>query len=262
MEAGTYNDTGSAVDFSTGPTTIHAAGATFSGQSLSTSGSGALTILGGSFVGGAGVTCTQAAAVHLISVSVAGGSISGSGGCHLSASHSQFTASSSIGGQATLVDVDHSLFDMSSTGVSAGGTVDVQNCVFNAGSITFFNAGHSTISYSTFFNSLVNCTDTINNPPLVSISNDIHFGTGSADVVNKCPTRYSILQPQAAMVGTDHVLNADPMFQNAAQGDFHLLAHSPAVDAADPNVSISDDYEGTTRPQGSGSDMGAFEYKP
>lgn len=259
MEAGTYNDSGSAVDFSTGPVRIHATGATFSGQSLSSSGSGDLTIIGGAFAGGAGVTCNQAA-VHLISVSVAGGSISGSI-CHLSATHSKFTSSSLFGGGANFVDVDHSLFDMSNTGAASGGSVNVQNSVFNGGGIGFFNSG-GVISFSTFFNSVVTCTDTINFPPNISISNDVHFGTGSGDVVRNCPTRYSILQPQAALVGTDHVISADPMFQNAAQGDFHLLLHSPAIDAADPNVSITSDYEGTTRPQGSASDMGAYEYKP
>jgi len=261
MEAGTYVNQGSAIPFSTGPTTIHAAGVTFSGQSLSASGSGDLTIIGGEFTGSAGVTCNQAK-VHLSSVSVTGGNISGTV-CTLTASHSQFNSSSSIGGQGCAVSVDHSLFNMSSAGASSGASLNVQNSVFNGGSVGFFNAGNATISFSTFFNTPVTCTDTIHNPPSVSISNDVHFGTGSGDVVTGCPTRYSILQPQAALVGTDHVINnVDPMFQNAAQGDFHLLVHSPAVDAADPNVSVSDDYDGTMRPQGNAADMGAFEYKP
>jgi len=194
---------------------------------------------------------------------VAGGAISGTTACQLSASHSHFTSSSSIGGTGTAVSVDHSLFDTSSnTGASQGGSLNLQNSVFNGASVGFFQASGSVISSSTFYNSPVHCVDTINIPPLVEISNDIHFGTGSGDVVSNCPTRYSILQPQAALVGTDHIINADPLFQNAAQGDFHLLLHSPAIDAADPNVSISDDYDGTTRPQGSASDMGAYEYKP
>jgi len=260
MEARTYNDSGSAVDFSTGPATIHAEGATFSGQSLSTSsGSGDMTIIGGTFTGSAGVTCNQAA-VHLDSVSVSGGNISGTV-CNLTASHSRFSSLSSIGGKGCDVHVDTSLFDASSAGVSMGGSLAVQNSVFNGGGISFFNSG-GVISFSTFFNSVVTCTDTIQSPPNVVLSNDVHFGTGSGDVVNNCPSRYSILQPQAVLVGTDHIIKADPMFQNAAQGDFHLLLHSPAIDSADPNVSIANDYDGTTRPQGSASDMGAYEYKP
>jgi len=262
MEAGTYVNSGSAVDFSTGPATIHATGATFSDQRLSTSGSGDLTIIGGTFTGSAGVTCNSAKA-QLNYVSVAGGTMTATTGCALTASHSQFTASSSISGQGGFVNVDHSLFSMSTAGASQGGSVTVQNSVFNGSSVGFFNAS-GVISFSTFYNSVVNCTDTINFPPHITIANDVHFGTGSGsgDVLNGCPARYSILQPQVALVGTDHIVNADPMFQNAAQGDFHLLVHSPAVDAADPNASISDDYDGTTRPQGSASDMGAFEYKP
>jgi hypothetical protein len=54
----------------------------------------------------------------------------------------------------------------------------------------------------------------------------------------------------------------DPKFVNAAGGDFHLMAGSPAIDAADPAVTQTLDFDGVARPQGAGRDMGAFEHEP
>lgn len=54
----------------------------------------------------------------------------------------------------------------------------------------------------------------------------------------------------------------NPLFVNAAAGDFHLMTGSPAIDAADPASTEPADHEGTPRPQGAGRDIGAFERKP
>lgn len=44
--------------------------------------------------------------------------------------------------------------------------------------------------------------------------------------------------------------------------DFHLMVGSPAIDAADQAALLKIDYFGIARPQGSGYDMGAAEFKP
>jgi hypothetical protein len=49
------------------------------------------------------------------------------------------------------------------------------------------------------------------------------------------------------------------IFVDAPNFDFHLAAGSPAVDAGTSDNAPTDDYDGTTRPQGSGPDVGAFE---
>ncbi len=55
--------------------------------------------------------------------------------------------------------------------------------------------------------------------------------------------------------------NADPLFINAAGGDFHLGAGSPAIDAGTTGQSASD-FDGVTRPSGGVYDIGAFEFSP
>ena len=47
-------------------------------------------------------------------------------------------------------------------------------------------------------------------------------------------------------------LNADPLFLDAANGDYHLTENSPCIDAGDPNSPFD--------PDGTISDMGAFYY--
>jgi len=48
-------------------------------------------------------------------------------------------------------------------------------------------------------------------------------------------------------------INADPLFINAAQGDYHLLWDSPCIDSGDPNPIYND-------PDGSRADMGCYPY--
>jgi hypothetical protein len=74
-----------------------------------------------------------------------------------------------------------------------------------------------------------------------------------------CNWAFSDIGPDAVS-GTQNI-NADPLFVNPAQGDFHLQSMSPAKDKADPGGARSFDIDGDARPQGSGFDIGADEVK-
>jgi hypothetical protein len=50
-----------------------------------------------------------------------------------------------------------------------------------------------------------------------------------------------------------------PLFVDEGNKHFHLQATSPAVNAG-TNTGIATDYDGTSRPQGTGYDIGAYEY--
>ena len=52
----------------------------------------------------------------------------------------------------------------------------------------------------------------------------------------------------------------NPLFADAGNKDFHLTATSPGVDTGSSTAAPATDYDGNTRPQGTGMDMGAYEY--
>lgn len=81
----------------------------------------------------------------------------------------------------------------------------------------------------------------------------------NAAICSSCAITNCILQPQPTAIPGNRV--ADPKFVNALAGDFHLQAVSPAIDGA-TNTTVDHDYDGLHRPQGSASDIGAFERAP
>ncbi len=54
-------------------------------------------------------------------------------------------------------------------------------------------------------------------------------------------------------------LVVSPLFVNAAAGDYHLQAGSPAIGVADPAYATMPAVDGLARPVGAGPDLGAYE---
>jgi hypothetical protein len=59
-----------------------------------------------------------------------------------------------------------------------------------------------------------------------------------------------------------HDISADPLLVDLLNGDYHLAAGSPCIDAGDPLNYPPTDFEGDTRPNGVAPDIGADEYYP
>jgi len=60
---------------------------------------------------------------------------------------------------------------------------------------------------------------------------------------------------------TNGNIRKDPLWVDPLNKDFHLQAGSPCIDTGTSVGAPTYDIEGTIRPQGSGYDMGAYEYK-
>jgi len=62
----------------------------------------------------------------------------------------------------------------------------------------------------------------------------------------------------SGVYGTDYQ-TGDPKFVDPAAADFHLEANSPAIDTGSSIDAPSSDFDGDSRPQGAGHDIGAYE---
>jgi hypothetical protein len=104
-------------------------------------------------------------------------------------------------------------------------------------------------------------------------NNTIYGNSGRGLVLNRDVTARNNISygNSGVQIGTDsgggsytedHNLTTDPLFVNAGAADFHLQAGSDAIDAGvDVSVyGIGTDIEGSARVQGSGTDIGAYEY--
>jgi hypothetical protein len=102
-----------------------------------------------------------------------------------------------------------------------------------------------------------------------TVTNTIFWGNGTPAVfghVSQFPSSpdsvtSSIIElgvSTAGFVGDGTNLDVDPLFVNAAGGDYRLRAGSPAIDAG--AAASGTDVTGMARPQGSGPDIGAYEF--
>jgi hypothetical protein len=115
----------------------------------------------------------------------------------------------------------------------------------------------SKIVNNTFFQGTVSCSGVG-----AQFINNIFYNYTSITATPSCAFQYNLVTPLKDLGGNGNT-NGDPMFVDSAHGDFHLKLGSAAIDAGDPSlVSIDRDFDATHRPQGTRSDIGAFEYKP
>jgi hypothetical protein len=127
------------------------------------------------------------------------------------------------------------------------------------------------VSFSTIVDSVIECgTGTVScggtTPDGVCIDNSVivnSLGGAPANTLtgNKCRVDFTTVTPQQTPpLGSNNSFGVDPLFEDPANGNYHLQAGSPVIDAADPNAtSNTTDFDDTLRPQGDASDLGAFE---
>ncbi len=107
-------------------------------------------------------------------------------------------------------------------------------------------------------------------PPTADIRNNIIYSDGQSVYIG-AESGASLLQTTlsnniyynfgAAPVQDITAITGNPLFVNAAAGNFHLQSGSPAINTGNTGVGtvVSMDHDGVNRPQGGGYDVGAYE---
>jgi parallel beta-helix repeat protein len=94
-----------------------------------------------------------------------------------------------------------------------------------------------------------------------TVVNCILWGNGTEilqDGLSAVAVSYSAVSGDPVWPGEGNI-NADPLFVDGANNDFHLTKLSPCVDSGSAQDAPAGDVEGNTRPCGGGFDMGAYE---
>ncbi len=179
----------------------------------------------------------------------------------LTVRHSNFTGPSLSGEQLV---VDSCVFHTS--GPFIYNSIDMTNSIVVA--VAPFSSIHllpttlfsrSNIVHNTFVGGAgIDCEASSN--PIRMFDSNIIYNITSIPTASGCSYQYNLIVPAANIAGTGNT-TGDPLFKDAPHGDFHLQPGSAAIDAANPaDAFASHDFDGTSRPQGSHSDIGAFEY--
>lgn len=85
-------------------------------------------------------------------------------------------------------------------------------------------------------------------------------GATGLDIDYNCVYNSNGTVPPSGVRARPHDLwGVNPRFVNPGQRDFRLQANSPCLDAGIRLAKVTDDYDGTPRPQGSGFDIGPYE---
>jgi hypothetical protein len=83
----------------------------------------------------------------------------------------------------------------------------------------------------------------------ITVNSSIVWNSGGILDPDTCDVMYSVVEGAFAGAGNS---GADPLFMNAAAGDYRLLPESPCINTADPSLGAD--------PDGTRADMGAFAY--
>jgi hypothetical protein len=70
---------------------------------------------------------------------------------------------------------------------------------------------------------------------------------------------YSLSEYQEITSKGQGSIAVNPWFLDSSRNDFHLMSYSQAIDAG-VDIGLATDLDGRSRPQGSGYDLGAYEY--
>lgn len=124
---------------------------------------------------------------------------------------------------------------------NAAATKEFVNCIFANNNIAGGGAVFTIFAYASGYNDKT------------VLKNNLFFSNSDAQPLDPSATR---------IIGIDGNIEADPLFVDPANGDYHLNEGSPGIDAGLPLELVPNDFAGVKRPIGAGYDIGALEGQP
>ncbi len=142
-----------------------------------------------------------------------------------------------------------------------------RNNIFNdcwAWGLCIYDISNFTIENNTFVNIKYHAAGFNGNSTGNIVRNNIFYNAGSgywAQDGGEVTGDYNLLFNTTDGTPAPHnILDTDPLFVDTAGNDFRLQENSPAIDMGMALIGFNTDIIGTTRPQGNGWDIGAYEY--
>ena len=120
----------------------------------------------------------------------------------------------------------------------AAATKEIVNCIFASNTIASDGAAFALFNYGTDYDDAT------------VFENNLFFSNSGLEPLDPAG---------AAILGVNGNIAGDPLFADAANGDYHLMPGSLGEDAGRTVAIVPDDFAGTGRPVGSAYDIGAFE---
>jgi len=175
------------------------------------------------------------------------------------------SVASEDGGLVRYIDIYNNIvYENQSNGLEIGNWGEPDILVRPIESITFinntvYNNGSSGWGGG-FFNDNPDVKDIV-------VRNNIFSQNATSQIVNESTVSLTVdhnlidgIQDYPyAISGTDYVVG-DPTFVNTTEADFHLQEDSPAIDRGSSVNAPASDFDGDSRPSGTGYDFGADEY--
>jgi hypothetical protein len=109
---------------------------------------------------------------------------------------------------------------------------------FGSGGGTFFGL-YTDVAKLNMYNNIIWDNTALNGA-------DIFIGTDFAPVINVYNNDFDPAKVSGPFTNEGGNINADPLFVDAANGDYHLRLNSPCIDAGDPVETLTVDYTGSS----------------